>query len=121
MGAAGLAILAAMEQPERDDVLSDVVEPLERDWGNTEQGLDELIARTRRQSFAYIEDQSTPGVAAVGMPILDLFGQPAVGIAAPISRMPTARVRDVADAVGRAVGHIQRRLFAHGSRVRRTR
>ncbi|MFF4732735.1 IclR family transcriptional regulator [Streptomyces mirabilis] len=123
VGAAGLAILAAIEQPERDDVLRDVVEPIEHDWGITEQTLHELITRTRRQGFAHIEDQITVGVAGVGMPIGDLFGQPvgSVGVAAPISRMPTARVRDVADAVGRAVGHIETRLFAHGPRVRSTR
>ncbi|MFF4507031.1 IclR family transcriptional regulator [Streptomyces sp. NPDC001401] len=118
VGAAGLAILAAIEQPERDDVLSDVLGPVELDWGITPQTLDELIAQTRRQGFSHIEDQITPGVAGVGMPILDLFGQPigSVGVAAPVSRMPTARVRDVADALGRAVGHIQNRLFVLGPR-----
>ncbi|MFF5140091.1 IclR family transcriptional regulator C-terminal domain-containing protein [Streptomyces sp. NPDC013157] len=119
MGAAGLAILAAIEQPERDDVLSDVLGPVELDWGITPQTLDELVAQTRRQGFSHIENQITPGVAGVGMPVRDLFGQPigSVGVAAPISRMPTARVRDVADAVGRAVGHIQNRLFVNGPRV----
>ncbi|MFC8360050.1 IclR family transcriptional regulator C-terminal domain-containing protein [Streptomyces griseorubiginosus] len=119
MGAAGLAILAAIEQPERDGVLSDVLGPIEDDWGISRQTLDKLIAQTRRQGFSRIEDQITAGVAEVGRPILDLFGQPvgSVGVAAPVVRMPAARVRDVADAVGRAVGHIQNRLFAHGSRV----
>lgn len=114
LGAGGLAILAFLDESEREAVIADVAPVLAGERGIDETELRQMVAVSREQGYAYIEGQITPGVYAVGKPILNSFKQPIGGlsIAAPATRMPSARIPKVAQALDSAATRIELSLFS---------
>jgi len=80
----------------------------------TVAGLAEACERTRACGYAVDDEEEHEGVRCIGAPIRDASGQivAAVGISAPIARLPReavkkmgARVAAAARAIGRELGH----------------
>ncbi|MFT4081562.1 MAG: IclR family transcriptional regulator [Nocardioides sp.] len=113
LGAGGLAILASLEEVEREAAIRDVAPVLASERAIEETDLRQMVATSRERGYAYIEGDLTPGVCAVGKWILNSFRRPigAVSIAAPANRLPPSKVPDVTHALDRAVNRIELSLF----------
>jgi DNA-binding IclR family transcriptional regulator len=109
LGAGGLAILAALPDPEREDVLAEVMPHIESDWNFPAPALRRSIDDARRLGYALIRNRVTPGVTAIGMPFRDSMGRTAgaVSIAAVNSRMSGSRVAMLASLLRQAVGEVE--------------
>lgn len=79
----------------------------------TMAGLEQELARVRRQGYAIDDVEFEDGVRCVGAPVLDHRGlaAAAISVSAPVSRMPRARahavgrfLRDAVSGVSRAMG-----------------
>ncbi|MEU6192157.1 IclR family transcriptional regulator [Streptomyces sp. NPDC047061] len=114
LGAGGLAILAFLNETQREAAINDVAPILAAERGIDEAELRQMVADSRERGYAYIEGQLTPDVYAVGKPILNSFKQPIGGlsIAAPAARMPPARIPKVAQALESAASRIELSLFS---------
>lgn len=98
VGAGGLAILSAMASDRAEEVLR-VNEARYPAYGGLDlPWLREAIAATRRDGFATIAERATPGMTAVGVPIVGKAGEPigAISIAAVSQRMAGERRAEVA-------------------------
>lgn len=77
------------------------------------KNIEQEIARVRRDGFATVDEELTPGVCGAAAPVLDRDGRciAAVAVSAPISRVPLDQmVRDVVPRIVRAAGEIAERL-----------
>lgn len=94
LGAGGLAILAALDEAEREEVLGVVTPTITRDWKFSETLLRSSIAQTRTQGYALIRNRVTPGVTAIGVAYRDSVGRitGALSIASVNERMTGSRV-----------------------------
>jgi DNA-binding IclR family transcriptional regulator len=94
LGAGGLAILAALDSDEREDVFQGVAGQIETDWHFPEQDLRESLERARVDHDAVIRNRITPGVTALGKSFKDSLGQVlgAVTVAGVNARMTDSRL-----------------------------
>lgn len=94
LGAGGLAILAPLEEVEREDILAEVVPYIVKEWKFPEDALRASIEDARRNGFALIRNRVTPGVTAMGVAYSDSMGRisGAVTLAAINERMTKTRV-----------------------------
>jgi DNA-binding IclR family transcriptional regulator len=118
LGAGGLAILAAFEADEREDI----IERLVRSPESATRGVPSLAAaavETRRRGYALVHDRVTRGVTAVGVPIRNSLHVPAaaVSVAAIHERMPTAKIKSLAMLLRTAAGEIERSLLSQAHEV----
>jgi DNA-binding IclR family transcriptional regulator len=105
VGAGGLALLAALPDDERAQVMRAVAADLETDWHTSPTELGELVERIHRDGYTLIHNRVFQGVSALGRPILDAGGRPvaAVSIATINQRMRPSRVRELDEYLRRAV------------------
>jgi IclR family transcriptional regulator, KDG regulon repressor len=111
--AVGKVMLAYMQPPERDQLLSQV--ELKRLTPNTVGSLQELSAvlqRVRRQGFAYDLEENEPHIRCVAAPIWDHSKavNASLSITGPAVRMSTTRLRELAPLVKEAGLKISRDL-----------
>ncbi|MBU3651647.1 MAG: IclR family transcriptional regulator [Limnohabitans sp.] len=94
LGAGGLAILATLDDDEREDVFSRVMGQIESEWRFAPQELRESMARARLAHDAVIRNRITPGVTAMGRSFKDSLGQVlgAVTVAGVNARMTESRM-----------------------------
>jgi DNA-binding IclR family transcriptional regulator len=93
VGAAGLALLAALPDPTVDDVIATNAEVLAQYGGMTPDRMRILIRATRERGYSVIGNHATRGALAVGMAVADRDGEPVAGIsvATTLARMPRER------------------------------
>jgi DNA-binding IclR family transcriptional regulator len=98
VGAAGLALLAAIEDDEGRQIIERVGPKLHAFGGMTAGDLERACVRTRKEGVAIIHDKLSLGVSAVGLAFFDGLGQPvgALSVAALSHRMTGERVKRIA-------------------------
>ena len=94
LGAGGLAILAALEPEEGDEVFQRVVGSIATDWHFPAPELRESMLHARQAHYAVIRNRITPGVTALGKSFSDSLGQVlgAVTVAGVNARMSDQRI-----------------------------
>lgn len=93
VGAAGLALLAALPDATVDDVIAANADTLVQYGGMTPDRMRILIRATRERGYSVIGNHATRGALAVGMAVADRDGEPVAGIsvATTLARMPRER------------------------------
>lgn len=111
-GAGGLAILSAIEQPERIDIIDRVAPTLSAYGLSTSDALTEACERARNEGLALIQNTINFGVTAVGQPFRDAMGQPvgALSVAALSQRMTTRRIQHIGKLLKDACAEVEQRL-----------
>ena len=112
VGAAGLALLAALPDDEVTHILREN-EPLLADYGGmTPQKMNQLVRATRERGWSLVGNHAIQGVLGVGRAVLDAAGMPVAGIsvASTSQRMTREHQRFVAKVIDDAL----RRRFPRG-------
>ncbi len=109
VGAGGLAILAAIEADERDDIIERVAPALPGFGDLTAEGLRAACIEASLVGAAVIQNRVSLGVRAVGMSFRNSFGQPtgALSVAALSHRMSEQRVHTINALLQDAVGVVE--------------
>lgn len=112
VGAGGLAVLAAIGDDERAEILARVAPNLAAFGKLSLESLKLACERTRETGAAIVENRVTLGIKAVGLPFRDSMGQPigALSVAALTQRLSSRRTLDVADKLRTATEHVSRLL-----------
>ena len=112
LGAAGLAILAALPREERAQVLPQVRAKVLEIGKLPAAEFASSIERCCRKGHAFIRNRVTLGVSAVGVAIHNALGAPvgAISIAAVDARLTTSRIPTLAAALHRQAREIERVL-----------
>ena len=112
VGAGGLALLAALQDEERKQVLARVGAKLSTFGKLTPEEVDHSCTATKKRGFSIIQDTVNLGVSAVGRVFLDPMGQPlgAISVAALSHRMPSQRIARIAELLKDACTAIERRM-----------
>lgn len=108
VGAAGLALLAALPPDEAEAVMQQNREAL-RSYGHmTVAHMRLLVEATRDRGWSAVGNAAVPGVLGVGVALRDPSGYPrlAVSVSCILDRMPAARQRSIADLIRRQVGAV---------------
>jgi len=108
--ASGRAMLAALTPAQRRAV---VTLPLVARHGEpmTPSALRALLATVRRDGFAIEDGEVTPGLASVGVPVLDRAGWPAAALAVTFPADDGAPVVQIAQHLATTARELERRLF----------
>jgi len=98
VGAAGLALLAALPDDEVAAAIATNAPTLARYGGMTSERMQILVRATRERGWALIGNHATQGVLAVGMAVPDRDGEPvaAISVASTLERMPRGRQQLIA-------------------------
>lgn len=93
VGAAGLALLAALPDAQVDEVIAANAAQLPRYGGMTPERLRILVRATRERGWSVIGNHATRNVLAVGMAVRNARGEAVAGIsvASTLERMPRQR------------------------------
>ena len=93
VGAAGLALLAALDEGEAKRIIDGNAAVLGAYGGMTPERLRILVRATRERGWSVIGNHATRGVLAVGMAVRNSAGEPVAGIsvASTLARMPRER------------------------------
>jgi len=93
VGAAGLALLAALPPDESAAVVAGNARALPRYGGMTPERMDILVAATRQRGWSVVGNHVIAGTLGVGVAVRATDGSPVAGIsvAAPEDRMPRQR------------------------------
>jgi DNA-binding IclR family transcriptional regulator len=113
VGAGSLAILAALDDAEVEEVLSCNAELLAQSYRLlTAPVLRRLVERARQRGYALNDGRVFPGSWAVGVPIRDVDGAvcAALSIATTEQRLGLKRQRDLAELLHREAESVQLRL-----------
>lgn len=114
IGAGGLAILSALDDEAREDVIERVSPALERHGRLTAARLQQAAQAARERGAAVVEGTVNLGVTAVGHPFRDGMGQVvgALSVAALSQRMPARRIRALTGLLRGACQDVELRLRA---------
>jgi DNA-binding IclR family transcriptional regulator len=109
LGAGGLAILSALPDQARENVLAEILPQVRSGWDFPAPALLRSIDDARRLGYSLIRNRVTPGVTAIGMPFHSSTGRTAgaVSLAAVNSRMGGSRVAMLASLLRQAVKEIE--------------
>ncbi|WP_454733761.1 MULTISPECIES: IclR family transcriptional regulator [Cupriavidus] len=101
VGAAGLALLAALPDEEIERCIAANAPALGRYGGMTPERMKILVRSTRERGWSVIGNHATSGVLAVGMAVHAPDGEPVAGIsvASTLARMPRERQQLIARAM----------------------
>lgn len=93
VGAAGLALLAALPEAESAAVVAANARALPRYGGMTPERMDILVAATRQRGWSVVGNHVIAGTLGVGLAVCSADGRPvaAISVAAPEDRMPRQR------------------------------
>jgi DNA-binding IclR family transcriptional regulator len=111
VGAGGLAILSALGDDERGEIIERIGPSLAA-FGFDVESLARACAQARATKAAMIRNRISLGVSAVGVHFCDAMGQPAgaLSVAALTQRMTARRMSDIADQLRIAVASVEKRL-----------
>ncbi len=98
VGAAGLALLAALPDDEVDAAIAANAQELPRYGGMTPERLAILVRATRERGWSVVGNHATQGVLAAGMAVRNAEGAPvaAISVASTLDRMPRERQQLIA-------------------------
>ena len=105
VGAAGLALLAALPEDDAEAVIAQHDAMLSSYGGMTQDRLRILVKACRERGWSVIGNHAAKGAIGVGMAVSDRLGNPvaAVSVAAPIDRMPRPRQEFIVGAIRSAL------------------
>ncbi len=105
VGAAGLALLSALEDREVEAVIELNAQNLALYGGMTQARLRALVRATRERGWSLVGNHATRGVLAVGLAVYDGTGDVVAGIsvATTEARMPKERQREVVQLIRQAL------------------
>jgi DNA-binding IclR family transcriptional regulator len=105
LGAGGLALLAALDDVEVEQVIRHYERDLAAYGGLTADGLRHDVAMARAERYGHIEGRLTPGVSGIGIAVPNASGTPfaAVSIASISSRMTEDRLPELAALLRREI------------------
>ena len=106
VGAAGLALLAALPTDEAEGIMQQYRDAL-RSYGQmTVPHMRLLVEATRNRGWSAVGNAAVPGVLGVGVALRDRSGYPrlAVSVSCILDRMPAARQRTIAELIRREIG-----------------
>ncbi|WP_234642275.1 IclR family transcriptional regulator [Delftia tsuruhatensis] len=105
VGAAGLALLAALPDAEVQAAMATNAPVLAQYGGMTPERMALLVKATRQRGWSVIGNHATRGVLAVGMAVRNSAGAPvaAVSVASTLERMPGERQKLIARSIGDAL------------------
>jgi DNA-binding IclR family transcriptional regulator len=105
VGAAGLALLAALPDDDAEAVIAQHGNMLSSYGGMTQERLRILVKACRERGWSVIGNHAAKGAIGVGMAVSDRRGNPvaAVSVAAPIDRMPRPRQEFIVGAIRSAL------------------
>ena len=112
VGAGGLALLAAVKEDERHQIIERVGPKLHAFGGMTAEDLERACVLTHDNGAAVIHDTLSLGVSAVGLAFFDGLGQPvgALSVAALSHRMTGERVKRIAELLKDGRADVERRM-----------
>ncbi|MEP7099357.1 MAG: IclR family transcriptional regulator [Burkholderiales bacterium] len=112
VGAGGLAIVAALREADRNQLLTTLYPRLVQEFKLPVALVSQSVADTRKAGFSLIRNRITLGTTAVGRHICDSLGNPiaAVSIAAINDRMDPRRIAEVARHVQRTAQEMEETL-----------
>lgn len=118
MGAGGLAILAYVQDGEREELIQKLCERGSLHRQSTEEELRAAIRECRSNGFALIRNRVNLGVSAIGVPLLDSLDRPiaAVSVAAIDARMQSERIAALATLLQQRVRVIRHSMLG-GPRI----
>lgn len=98
VGAAGLALLAALPDEQVAEVIAANAGTLDHYGGMTPERMRLLVRSARERGWSVIGNHATRGVLAVGMPVHNAKGEPvaAISVASTHARMPKERQKLIA-------------------------
>lgn len=98
VGAAGLALLAALPVPEADAAIASHGTVLERYGGMTPARLQILVKATRERGWSVVGNHAAKGALGVGMAVCDRLGRPvaAISVASAMDRMTRPHQQTIA-------------------------
>lgn len=98
VGAAGLALLAALPDAEMQACIAANAQELPRYGGMTPERLQILVRATRERGWSVVGNHATQGVLAAGMAVRNAAGEPvaAISVASTVDRMPRERQQLIA-------------------------
>ncbi|SFE07075.1 IclR family transcriptional regulator [Paracidovorax konjaci] len=105
VGAAGLALLAALPDAEVEAIIAANAPRLAAYGGMTPERMRLLVRATRERGWSVIGNHATRGVLAVGRAVRDARGRPvaAVSVATTLARLPRERQQLIARTIGAAL------------------
>lgn len=106
VGAAGLALLAALPADEAEAVIRQNQEALQSYGKLTAAHMRLLVEATRDRGWAAIGNTAVSGALGVGVALRDRSGYPrlAISVSCILDRMPAARQRSIAELIRREIG-----------------
>lgn len=115
VGAGGLALLAALEDEERAEVIARIEPKLAAFRGVTTSFLEGASVRAREEGFAIVQDTVNLGVSAVGHAFRDAMGQAlgALSVAALSHRMSRQRLQHIGALLADCCTDVEKRLRIH--------
>ncbi|MFD1891960.1 IclR family transcriptional regulator [Ottowia beijingensis] len=107
VGAAGLALLSALEDREMEAVIEVNAPSLMLYGGMTQARLRALVDATRERGWSVVGNHATRGVLAVGLPVFNSAGDVVAGISVATieARMPKERQRKIVQLIRQALRH----------------
>lgn len=101
VGAAGLALLAALPDDEAQTIIAANSPVLGQYGGMTPERMQILVRATRERGWSVIGNHATQGVLATGMAVRNAAGTPiaAISVASTVDRMPRDRQQLIARAM----------------------
>ncbi|MES2958271.1 MAG: IclR family transcriptional regulator, partial [Pseudomonadota bacterium] len=116
VGAGGLAILASIDLPEREQIITRVAPALKAFGKLTPRALEEAAIVAHESGAAVVRDLVTLGVTGIGVPFRDPTGHAigALSVAALSQRMTPRRTQKIALRLKEATAEVERRLRRGG-------
>lgn len=108
VGAAGLALLAALPANEASELIAQNDKALRAYGGMTAAQMHRLVDNTRDRGWSVVGNSAVPGALGVGVPVLDERGYPVLAISTctMIDRIPASRQRQIAEQMRAAVARV---------------
>jgi len=112
VGAGSLALLSAMPENDVQDILARAEAKISAYPQIGRDLILEMVARTRKDGFAFNDSLIIPGMCAIGVPILDQSNRPiaALSVAAIKDRMQEPRRRQLVSWMQEAAAHLSDRI-----------
>jgi IclR family transcriptional regulator, acetate operon repressor len=113
-GAPGKIMLALLDEPRREAILSGPIEPVTDTTITDPDVLRRELRRDRERRYAFSLSERTPGIRTVAAPIFDATGAVAgaLSVSGPEVRMPKSRLSELAPLVRDAAWDVSENLGA---------
>jgi len=115
IGAGGLAILSAIDQSERMEIISRISDSIRLTNKLSPTQLEAVCQESQKRGVSIIENRVTLGVRAVGAPFRNSLNQPvgALSVAALCQRLNTTRINQISRALKSACAEVEVLMRRH--------